>query len=147
VADASGGAASVAAVVKGFRTMRSASHILGVLVNRVSSRAHYELVRGAVERYAGVPAWDTSPGTRRGPSRAGIWGLVPAAETPGIFRQIDRAAGLILETRGPRKNRPPRGAGRAPIKGKSAARRTCAATGWVWRGMRRSAFTTRRTSA
>ena len=47
VVDASGSAASAAATVKGFMTLREDSGIAGVLVNRVSGAHHYELVRDA----------------------------------------------------------------------------------------------------
>lgn len=60
VVDASGSAASAAATVKGFMTLREDSGIAGVLVNRVSGTHHYELVRDAVAHYTACRAWATS---------------------------------------------------------------------------------------
>lgn len=54
VVDAAGGAASVAATVKGFQVLTKESGIRAVLVNRASSRAHFELVRDAVARHTGL---------------------------------------------------------------------------------------------
>ena len=53
--DASGGAASVAATVKGFQSLQEENGIAGVLVNRVSGQHHYDLIRTAVEHYTGLP--------------------------------------------------------------------------------------------
>jgi cobyrinic acid a,c-diamide synthase len=51
--------------------------IAGVLVNRVSSRAHYDLVRAAVERYALLPCLGYLQRTRPSPSPAGTWWCPP----------------------------------------------------------------------
>ena len=48
-------AASAAATVKGFMTLKAESGIAGVLVNRVSGAHHYELVRDAAAHYTGLP--------------------------------------------------------------------------------------------
>lgn len=92
VADASGGAASVAAAVKGFQTLVENSGIAGVLVNRVSGERHYGLVREAVERYTGLPCvgYLTKKQALRFPSRH--LGLVPAEETDDLLPRIQEAA-------------------------------------------------------
>ncbi|MDR1598889.1 MAG: cobyrinate a,c-diamide synthase [Oscillospiraceae bacterium] len=97
VVDASGGAASVAAVVKGFASMARDSGIRAVLVNRVSSRGHYELVRDAVTRYAGLPCagFTRKDAELTMPSRH--LGLIPAGETAGLSGLISRAAANALE--------------------------------------------------
>ena len=91
VADASGGAASVAATVKGFRTLAEDSGIVGVLVNRVSGDRHYQLVREAVARYTGLPCvgYLTKQQRLELPSRH--LGLVPAEETPDLMARIGEA--------------------------------------------------------
>ena len=92
VADASGGAASVAAAVKGFQTLVADSGIRGVLVNRVSGERHYDLVREAVERFTGLPCvgYLTKNQALRFPSRH--LGLVPAEETEDLLPRICKAA-------------------------------------------------------
>ena len=92
IADASGGAASVAATVKGFQTLVKDSGIAGVLINRVSGDRHYSLVREAVERYTGLPCvgYLTKKQALRFPSRH--LGLVPAEETDDLLPRIQEAA-------------------------------------------------------
>lgn len=98
IADASGGAASVAATVKGFQTLRPDSGIAGVLVNRVSGPSHYELVRRAVAHYTGLPCvgYLTKQQRLELPSRH--LGLVTARETPDLTARIDTAAREAAQT-------------------------------------------------
>ncbi len=98
VVDAAGGAASVAATVKGFQVLTKESSIRAVLVNRASSRAHFELVRDAVARHtgllcAGYLAKDASISL---PSRH--LGLVPAEETDALAEKLSRAGRAIADT-------------------------------------------------
>ena len=98
VADASGGAASVAATVKGFQTLRADSGIAGVLVNRVSGPSHYALVRQAVAHYTGLPCvgYLTKQQKIELPSRH--LGLVTARETPDLLPRMEQAARQAAET-------------------------------------------------
>ena len=91
VVDASGGAASVAATVRGFQTLRQDSGIAGVLVNRASGERHYQLVREAVEYYTGLPCvgYLTKQQAIELPSRH--LGLVPAVETPHLLARVEAA--------------------------------------------------------
>ena len=92
VVDASGGAASVAAQVKGFQTLREPSMLAGVIVNRVSGEHHYQLVREAVERFTGLPCvgYLTKNTALTFPSRH--LGLIPADELPDVRARIFDAA-------------------------------------------------------
>lgn len=92
VVDASGGAASVAAQVKGFQTLREPSLLAGVIVNRVSGEHHYQLVREAVERYTDLPCvgYLTKNTVLTFPSRH--LGLIPADELPDVRARIFAAA-------------------------------------------------------
>ena len=98
VVDASGGAASVAATVKGFWTLRADSGIAGVLVNRVSGEKHYALVRQAVERYTGLPCagYLTKQQKIELPSRH--LGLVPIQETERFLERLSGAAAEAEQT-------------------------------------------------
>ncbi len=98
IADASGGAASVAATIKGFQTLVQDSGIAGVLVNRVSGERHYDLVREAAERYTGLPCvgYLTKKQSLRFPSRH--LGLVPAEETDDLLPRIREAAVEAAQT-------------------------------------------------
>ena len=98
IADASGGAASVAATVKGFQTLVKDSGIAGVLVNRVSGERHYGLVRDAVERYTGLPCvgYLAKQQALCFPSRH--LGLVPAEETDDLLPRVQQAAAEAAQT-------------------------------------------------
>lgn len=92
IADASGGAASVAATVKGFQILAENSMIAGVLVNRVSGESHYRLVEQAVKRHTGLNClgYLTKQTKLQLPSRQ--LGLVPAGETEDLVSRVSEAA-------------------------------------------------------
>ena len=96
--DASGGAASLAAAVRGFSGMTEDSRIAGVLVNRCSGEAHYGRVREAVEYHAGLPClgWLPKDLSLRLSSRH--LGLVPAEETPDLRERAAAAAEAAEKT-------------------------------------------------
>ena len=96
--DASGGAASVAATVKGFKMLAHDSLIKGVLVNRVSSEGHFGLIQRAVERHTGLKCFGylKKQTNLELPSRQ--LGLVPAMETPNLMKRISEAAAKAIET-------------------------------------------------
>lgn len=98
VVDASGGAASVAAQVKGFRTLREDSGLAGVLVNRVSGAAHYAQVSEAIRLYTGLPCVGYIPKNTRLDFPSRHLGLIPAGETPDAVQRIQQAAGALRET-------------------------------------------------
>lgn len=98
VVDASGGAASAAATVLGFLRFRRNSRISGVLVNRVSSSGHYKLVRDAIEEHTGLLTVGYLPKDAELTLNSRHLGLIPAEETPGLARQISRAAQLAFQT-------------------------------------------------
>lgn len=90
--DASGGAASVAATVKGFQALQEKNGIVGVLVNRVSGQHHYDLIRTAVEHYTGLPCVGYLARDQKLELPSRHLGLVPAEETPDLLRRIEEAA-------------------------------------------------------
>ena len=98
VVDASGGAASVAAQVKGFRTLREDSGLAGVLVNRVSGAAHYAQVSEAIRLYTGLPCVGYIPKNTRLDFPSRHLGLIPAGETPDAVQRIQQAAAGVRET-------------------------------------------------
>ena len=98
VADASGGAASVAATVKGFQTLRPNSGIAGVLVNQASGEGHYALIREAIEYYTGLPCVGYLAKDQKLVFPSRHLGLVPARETPGLTERLDPAADEAAQT-------------------------------------------------
>ena len=98
VVDASGGAASVAATVKGFQTLKPDSGISGVLVNRASGERHYDLIKQAVKEYTGLDCagYLTKQAAIELPSRH--LGLVTARETPDLMDRINETAVMAEQT-------------------------------------------------
>ena len=98
VVDASGGAASVAATVKGFQLLKPDSGISGVLVNRASGERHYELIKHAVKEYTGLDCagYLTKQAVIELPSRH--LGLVTARETPDLMDRINETAVMAEQT-------------------------------------------------
>lgn len=92
VVDASGGAASVAAQVKGFQTLKEESGLVGVLVNRVSGDRHYRLVQEAVKRYTGLDCVGYLPKDATLTLSSRHLGLVPAQEVPDAAQRVNAAA-------------------------------------------------------
>lgn len=98
VVDASGSAASAAATVKGFMTLREDSGIAGVLVNRVSGAHHYELVRDAVAHYTGLPCVGYIEKHVNLALKSRHLGLVPAEEVEDALPRIQEAARQAADT-------------------------------------------------
>lgn len=71
---------SVAATVLGFRQFDPALKLAGVIVNRVNSETHYQLIRQAIERYCGVPVLGRLPVLEEVALPSRHLGLVPAQE-------------------------------------------------------------------
>ncbi|ANK82683.1 MAG: cobyrinic acid a,c-diamide synthase [Rhizobiales bacterium NRL2] len=96
VLDAAHQAQSAAALVRGFDSHREDIRIAGVILNRVGSARHADLIRGALAPL-NIPVLGAVQ--RRAdlamPSRH--LGLVPAAEIEGVSKAIDALGDLIAE--------------------------------------------------
>lgn len=79
VVDARGQAMSIAALVQGFSTFDAKTHIAGVILNRVGSPRHDEVLRQACSR-VGVPVLGAIPRTAELSVPSRHLGLVTAAE-------------------------------------------------------------------
>ena len=98
VVDASGGAASVAAQVKGFQTLVPDSRLSAVLVNRVSGAHHYALVREAVALHTGLPCVGYLLKNPALALKSRHLGLVPAQEVPDVAARVEEAARAAQQT-------------------------------------------------
>ncbi|MGW5264806.1 cobyrinate a,c-diamide synthase [Microbispora sp. NPDC004025] len=96
VVDASSQSASVAALVHGFATFDTSVRIAGVVLNRVGSARHEEILREAL-RPLGIPVAGVLPrdAAVHVPSRH--LGLVPAAERDAQARRAVAALGALVE--------------------------------------------------
>ncbi|OIQ12754.1 cobyrinate a,c-diamide synthase [Neomoorella thermoacetica] len=95
VVDATSLGQSVAAEVLGYRSLDPGVNLAGVILNRVSSEGHLEVLRQAIEEYTGIPVvgW-----LRRGsltplPSRH--LGLIPAGEQEDLGPVLAELAATI----------------------------------------------------
>lgn len=97
VVDARGHSQSLAAVVHGFSTYDSSVHIGGVILNRVGSARHEEVLRQACER-VGVPVLGSLPRMAELAVPSRHLGLITALEHGGRARQaVDAMADLVRE--------------------------------------------------
>ncbi|MEV1206612.1 cobyrinate a,c-diamide synthase, partial [Microbispora rosea] len=96
VVDASSQSASVAALVHGFATFDRSVRVAGVVLNRVGSARHEEILREAL-RPLGTPVVGALPrdAAVHVPSRH--LGLVPAAERDAQARRAVAALGALVE--------------------------------------------------
>ncbi|MCY0874713.1 MAG: cobyrinate a,c-diamide synthase [Firmicutes bacterium] len=95
IVDVSSMARSAAAIVLGFLQLDPNVQVAGVIVNRVGSRGHYEMVKAAIEQVCGIPVvgYLLANSGLSIPERH--LGLIPAlerGELHGLFDQLAAAA-------------------------------------------------------
>ncbi|MDR1045084.1 MAG: cobyrinate a,c-diamide synthase, partial [Candidatus Adiutrix sp.] len=91
-------ARSAAALAHGFNSFQPDLKLAGVIVNRLSGPAHYELLRAFIEKEAGLPCFGY---LRKNPNLAlssRHLGLVPSLEVPDLSRRLKILADEVAET-------------------------------------------------
>ncbi|WP_083507190.1 cobyrinate a,c-diamide synthase [Frankia sp. ACN1ag] len=95
VVDVSGAARSIAALVAGFRSFDRRIHLAGVILNRVGSPRHRELLTEALGGI-GVAVFGAVPREQSVHTPSRHLGLVPAAERrPAALDAVDRLGALV----------------------------------------------------
>lgn len=94
IADVRGQGASVAALVEGFVRHRADTQIAAVILNRVGSARHRDILATALAR-TGVPILGMIPRSDALDLPDRHLGLVQAGEQPELENQIDRAASVV----------------------------------------------------
>lgn len=89
---------SIAATVMGFQHFDPALTIAGVIVNRVNSDSHYQLLKHAIEHYCGIPALGYVPVTAGVALPERHLGLVTARESVIDSQSWRDFAGHIAQT-------------------------------------------------
>ena len=89
---------SIAATVMGFQHFDPALTIAGVIVNRVNSDSHYQLLKHAIEHYCGIPALGYVPVTAGVALPERHLGLVTARESVIDSQSWRDFAGSIAQT-------------------------------------------------
>ncbi|MGW3469570.1 cobyrinate a,c-diamide synthase [Saccharopolyspora sp. NPDC000995] len=98
VVDAKGQSHSLAALLHGFRSYRPEVRVAGVILNRVGSPRHEEVLRDAADN-AGLPVLGAIPRTEDLAVPSRHLGLVPAAEHGGeAVRAVDAMADVVARS-------------------------------------------------
>ena len=95
IIDGSQMAASAGALVLGFREFDKEVNIAGIIVNRVSSDTHYELIKESIRRTTDLPCLGYLPPRAEISLPSRHLGLVPVDETAKLKKRIEDIAALI----------------------------------------------------
>ncbi|MDH6363389.1 cobyrinic acid a,c-diamide synthase [Enterococcus sp. PF1-24] len=98
VVDGQSASTSVAAVVKGFLDFDEELTIAGVIINKVASENHYQLIKKAIEKYTKAEVLGYLPRNLgiQLPSRQ--LGLVPDREIADVLAKVQQVADLLKKT-------------------------------------------------
>lgn len=89
VIDGKATSTSAAAVVHGFSTFDSDLDLVGVIVNRVGSQVHFNLIKGAIERYTNIPVLGYLSKNQELTLPSRHLGLIPDLELEAIDQQLE----------------------------------------------------------
>lgn len=98
IIDGRGVSTSAAATVLGFARFRADIEIKGVIVNGVSSKKHYELIKDAVEEHSGVPCIGYMQQSEEVSLKSRHLGLVQADEVESLDTMLESLADMAEET-------------------------------------------------
>ncbi|MGT2756260.1 cobyrinate a,c-diamide synthase [Streptococcus ovuberis] len=96
VIDGKATSTSAAAIVHGFATFDPEVTIAGVIVNRVASEQHYELIKGAIERYTSVEVLGYFPKNIAVELPSRHLGLIPDVELAGLDQSFEQLGEMAL---------------------------------------------------
>lgn len=97
VIDGKATSTSAAAMVHGFSTFDSEIQIVGVIINKVASESHYQLIKGAIERYTDVEVLGYFPKNTSVELPSRHLGLIPDVEIENLEKHFDVLGQLALE--------------------------------------------------
>ncbi|SFI39650.1 hydrogenobyrinic acid a,c-diamide synthase (glutamine-hydrolysing) /cobyrinate a,c-diamide synthase [Tindallia magadiensis] len=92
IIDGAGMSTSAAAMVQGYRDYDPSVSLAGVIINRISSDKHYQLLKKPIERDLGVPCLGWMAKDEKLHLSSRHLGLVPAAEVDAAMETIQRAS-------------------------------------------------------
>ncbi len=94
IIDGRGMSKSAAAMVKGYVDFDPRTKIAGVIINRIRTQSHYDLLKSMIETFAGVPCVGWFPDCADLTMNSRHLGLIPVDELEDIKTQVDRAGAL-----------------------------------------------------
>ncbi|NEW61849.1 cobyrinate a,c-diamide synthase [Granulicatella sp. zg-ZJ] len=89
IVDGKATSTSAAAIVHGFASFDKDVNIAGVIINRVASQNHYELIKGAIERYTNVEVLGYFPKNINVELPSRHLGLIPDVEMENLDKTFD----------------------------------------------------------
>lgn len=95
IVDGSGMARSSAAIVKGYSQFDPDCKIAGVILNRVGSQGHYDIMKEAIETYTGIPCIGYVSKNAQVSLGSRHLGLVPAGEVEDLEEKLNTVVSLI----------------------------------------------------
>lgn len=98
IMDGSGMATSAAAIVKGFADLEPRINIAGLIVNKLSSDSHYQIIKKAVEKYTDVRVLGYVKKDKEVAIPSQKKGLVPEKTKEELFAKVARLAEEMEET-------------------------------------------------
>ncbi|MBN2796795.1 MAG: cobyrinate a,c-diamide synthase [Clostridia bacterium] len=98
IINGSGVALSAAAMVLGFKNFDPEINLAGVIVNKVGSEKHYQLIKDAIEKHVKVPCVGYLKKSEEISLKSRHLGLIPSVEVKALDEKIDQVAEMVLET-------------------------------------------------
>lgn len=97
IIDGRGMSKSAAAMVKGYVDFDPDTRIAGVIINKIASESHYQLLKEMIETCTGVPCVGYFPNCPDIVMNSRHLGLIPVDELQGLREQVEKAAALAEE--------------------------------------------------
>lgn len=88
-------AGSAGALVLGFKNLDKDVKIAGVIANNVSSDSHFNIIKNAVEKYAGVKVIGRIPKDEKFSLSSRHLGLTPSVEVEDLDKKMDYIASVV----------------------------------------------------
>ncbi|MCH4889162.1 cobyrinate a,c-diamide synthase [Acidaminobacter sp. JC074] len=98
VINGAGVAASAAAMVLGFKMFDPHVNVAGVIVNKVSGKGHYDLIKEAIEHHVGIPCVGYLTKNENISLKSRHLGLIPSVEVDALDEKIDEVSKMIEST-------------------------------------------------
>ncbi|WP_066498330.1 cobyrinate a,c-diamide synthase [Abyssisolibacter fermentans] len=95
VVDGRGMSSSISAMVLGYKKYDEAVDIKGIIINRLSGKAHYDLLKNCIESDLGIPCLGYLPNKLGISLESRHLGLIPAQEVAELRKKVDELADLI----------------------------------------------------
>lgn len=98
VIDGSGISKSSAAIVKGFIDFDPNLSICGVIINKINTQSHYELLKQAIEKYTTAKCYGYLPNNNIGSLKSRHLGLIPSCEIEDLNIKINSLCEAVEKT-------------------------------------------------